>query len=346
MISMAFDGIAVRALARELNTILAGGRVEKIYQPEKDELIFSVRTGSGKVRFYASSNNSHAGIFITADEYDNPVNPPGFCMLLRKHLQGGRIVSVTQKDIERIIEVEFDTRDELGYSVSRKLIVEIMGKYSNIVLVDMKDSKIIDSIKRISFDMDRVRQILPGQIYEYPPEQKKIPYTEVSLRDIEACCLASETGGLPLADILLADIMGISPLIARTLAGADDSCADDVYGRLRAMDAAVMSGRLDCAVYADDDGTPKDFHVVGIPEYEKEYTRIPFETVSSAAEYYYRNRSASSRVKQKASAMKLLLSFLCLVTYTRPTAISIAGSAIRSILWSCRMLNAAPLFLT
>jgi predicted ribosome quality control (RQC) complex YloA/Tae2 family protein len=303
MISMAFDGIAVRALARELNTVLAGGRVEKIYQPEKDELIFAVRTGNGKVRVYASSNNSHAGIFITADDYDNPVNPPGFCMLLRKHLQGSRIVSVIQKDLERIIEVEFDTRDELGYSVSRKLIVEIMGKYSNIVLVDMKDAKIIDSIKRISFDMDRVRQILPGQTYEYPPEQKKIPYTDVTLKDIEACCLASETGGRPLADTLLSDIMGISPLIARTLAGADGSEAGEVFARLRAADDAVMSGHLDCAVYTDHDGVPKDFHVVTIPEYEEEYTKIPFVTVSGAAEYYYRNRSTSSRVKQKASAM-------------------------------------------
>lgn len=308
---MAFDGLAVRAQARELDAALTGGRVEKIYQPGKDELIFSVRAASGKIRVYASSNNTHAGIFITADDYDNPVNPPGFCMLLRKHLQGSRIAGVTQKNIERIIEIEFDARDELGFSVRRKLITEIMGKYSNVILLDEGSGKVIDSLKRISFDVNRVRQILPGQIYEYPPAQKKIAFDSVTEKDIAGCCLAASESGTPLSDTLLSDIGGISPLIARELAAEDggaDPAASEIYRRITAMSEAADSGDLNCAVYENSDGLPKDFHVVPLTEYADIYKKIDFDTVSEAAEYYFQHREASSRVRQKSSALRTSVS--------------------------------------
>ena len=122
---MAFDGIVTRAVTKELEDALAGGKVEKIYQPEKDELVFFVHGPKGRVRFYASCNNDHAGIYLTEDQYDNPPSPSAFCMLLRKHLQAGRIISVQQHETERIIELSFESRDEMGFSVNKKLMLPL-----------------------------------------------------------------------------------------------------------------------------------------------------------------------------------------------------------------------------
>ena len=113
---------------------------------------------------------------LISESTSNPLNPAGFCMLLRKHIQSGRITSVMQKDSERIVEISIDTINELGFSVNKKLIVELMGKHSNIILLDIASNRIIDSIKRISIDVNRYRQLLPGQQYVYPPSQGKVPY--------------------------------------------------------------------------------------------------------------------------------------------------------------------------
>lgn len=298
---MAFDGIAVRALARELDETLAGTRIEKIYQPEKDELIFHVRGKEGKLKVYASSNNAHPGIFLTESGYDNPVNPPGFCMMLRKLIQGGRIVSVRQKDTERIIEVTVSSRDELGVETEKKLIVEIMGKYSNVTLLH-ESGKIAGSLKRITPDMDRARQVLPGMMYEYPPRQKKIPFTEVTARDIEAMCGESAESGKPLPDVILSDVGGLSPAAARE--AAMPGTPDEVFSKIEEMRERVSEGDITPVVYEDQNGKPKDFHVIRIDEYENLYNRKDFDTVSAAAEYYYTHREQSNRINQKSAAIR------------------------------------------
>ena len=159
---MAYDGIVTRAVVRELQKNILLGKIEKVYQPEADELVFHIHTKNGNRKLFASAGSAHARLHFIES---NPVNPPAplsFCMLLRKHLQGGHITAVKQKDSERIIEISLETLNELGFTVSKKLIFEIMGKHSNIVLVDLASGKIIDAIKRVSFDVNRVRQILPG----------------------------------------------------------------------------------------------------------------------------------------------------------------------------------------
>ncbi|MDD7019900.1 MAG: NFACT family protein, partial [Hornefia butyriciproducens] len=162
---MAFDGIITQAIAKELAEQITLGKIDKIYQPEADELVLHIHTRKGNRRLYITVDSSAACIRFIGE---NPVNPPQplpFCMLLRKHIQGGRIVAVEQKDSERILEISLETLNELGFTVARKLIIEIMGKHSNIVLVDMTTGKIIDSIKRISIDVNRARQLLPGKLY-------------------------------------------------------------------------------------------------------------------------------------------------------------------------------------
>ena len=177
---MAFDGIITQAMTRELSDALLLGKIDNVYQPESDELVFHIHTRSGNRRLYATTDSACACVRLIDEGLVNPPQPQAFCMLLRKHLRGGRITEICQKDAERIIEFSLETLNELGFTVSRKLIFEIMGKHSNIVLVDMSSGKIIDSIKRVSIDVNRARQLLPGKLYQYPPAQDKIPYKEAT----------------------------------------------------------------------------------------------------------------------------------------------------------------------
>lgn len=287
---MAFDGIVTRAMVRELQDRILLGKIEKVYQPEADELVFHIHTKNGNVKLLASVGSAHARVcFIT----ENPVNPPAplaFCMLLRKHLQGGRITEITQKDSERIIEISLETLNELGFTMSKKLIFEIMGKHSNIVLMDIASGKIIDSIKRVSFDVNRVRQILPGMIYQYPPAQDKIPFLEISAEQLEALPADGKA--------ILRSVGGIAPAFAEELAlraGVQRS------GYLSDVLAAIESpNHADARVYLDESGAPIDFYPVPLSELEKNCRVERFGDLSSAMEFYFGKKESSNQGRQKS----------------------------------------------
>lgn len=287
---MAFDGIVTRAMVRELQDRILLGKIEKVYQPEADELVFHIHTKNGNVKLLASAGSAHARVcFIT----ENPVNPPAplaFCMLLRKHLQGGRITEITQKDSERIIEISLETLNELGFTMSKKLIFEIMGKHSNIVLVDIASGKIIDSIKRVSFDVNRVRQILPGMIYQYPPAQDKIPFLEISAEQLEALPADGKA--------ILRSVGGIAPAFAEELAlraGVQRS------GYLSDVLAAIESpNHADARVYLDESGAPIDFYPVPLSELEENCCVERFGDLSSAMEFYFGKKESSNQGRQKS----------------------------------------------
>ena len=295
---MAYDGIITYAAAKELKERIVLGKIEKVYQPGPEDLLVHIHTARGNVRLFISCNSQAARVCLTGGSYTNPDQPPTFCMLLRKHLQGGRITEVRQKDAERILEIDVEAQNELGFSVCRRLIVEIMSKHSNIVLVDLESGKIIDSIKRISIDVNRYRQLLPGVIYQYPPAQDKLPFTEVTA-DTE----------LPHDDrAIMARIAGISPSISREmLAGcytAHDASVISVVParRLTEILASIDDGSARPRVYVDDEGTPREFHVTSLSEFE-ELDSVYFDTVSECIDYYYSNRVASNMVRQKSMPM-------------------------------------------
>ena len=169
---MALDGITISALCYELNEKLSGGRIDKIHQPERDELIISVRTFGGAYKLLICANPSYPRIHITNSQKENPQKPPMFCMLLRKHLSSGKILSVCQDGFERIIKIAIESYDEMGFLSEKTLIIEIMGKHSNIILTD-KDGKILDSIIHVDISVSSVRQVLPGLMYEPAPSQHK-----------------------------------------------------------------------------------------------------------------------------------------------------------------------------
>lgn len=312
---MAFDGIAIRAMTNELNKKLATGKLEKVYQPENDELVFHIHSREGKFKLFLSCNSSSPRIGLVNETFPNPPSPLNFCMLLRKHIQGGRIKEIIQKDWERIVEISFETIDELGFNVNKKLIIEIMGKHSNIILVDMESNKILDSVKRISIDLNRVRQILPGKIYEYPPTQEKIPFGDVTLSDLERICCCTPSA-LPKA--LLNGIQGISPLVAQELChgldigseipyGTDEisETASIVYNNICNIKKILVNETTTPRVYVNaETQVPTEFHAFPIHELEQVCEIREFKLLSEATEYFYSNRSTSNKIKQKGSDLE------------------------------------------
>ena len=175
---MAFDGFINKSVVTELNTCLIGGKINKVYQPNKDEIILNIYSNSNNYNLDICINSNNCRINLTSYKKANPKQASAFCMLLRKHLTGARITHVSQTGFERVIEIVFETYDEMGFRTNRRLITEIMGRYSNIILC--KDDGVIISILRpVDFTTSSKRQLLPGMKYEMPPQQEKTnPFTE------------------------------------------------------------------------------------------------------------------------------------------------------------------------
>ncbi|MGN9164007.1 Rqc2 family fibronectin-binding protein [Tissierellaceae bacterium HCP3S3_D8] len=213
---MSFDGIVTRSVVRELRENILGGRVDKIYQPEKDEILINIHNKGENHRLLISASSNNPRIYLTKYSKKNPTTPPMFCMLLRKYLSGGIILNIEQYDMDRIVLIDISSLDELGQSSEIRLIVEVMGKHSNIILVDKKTHKILDSITRVTGEMSRVRQVLPGSIYDYPPAQDKanpLYYTrEEFFQFIEA-----SKENLVLFKFFYFNYTGMSPLISREI---------------------------------------------------------------------------------------------------------------------------------
>ena len=168
---MSYDGLVTRAVTFEIKKLLLGAKIQKISQPSKNDIILNIYSFGKTYKLLLSANNNEARVHITEKKYENPVVPPNFCMVLRKHLSQSKIIGIDQYKLDRVIVFKISSVDEMGFDVSNKLIVEIMGKYSNIILTDDK-YKIIDSIKRVNFKMSSVREILPGLEYKFIESDK------------------------------------------------------------------------------------------------------------------------------------------------------------------------------
>ncbi|MDD2215115.1 MAG: NFACT RNA binding domain-containing protein, partial [Eubacteriales bacterium] len=230
-------------------------------------------------------------------------NPMAFCMLLRKHFQGGRITAIRQVDSERIVEILIDHINEMGFSVPKKLIVEIMGKHSNIIALD--DSNIIlDCIKRISLDRNRYRQLLPGLPYISPPDQSKVNFYTIT-EDQLILILKKGGAALSLSEKLVNGISGISPTIS------EEICAQagngEIYPILAKFTHAIETGNLTPVVYIDRDQKPMDFHVFSLSALEGYYEKIVLEGAGQAADYYYTHRDSSNRIRQKSTDLKKII---------------------------------------
>lgn len=310
---MAFDGIVVAGLANELRNALLGGRIAKIAQPETDELLFTIKTPNGQRRLCLSASASLPLIYLTDANKPSPMTAPGFCMLLRKHIANGRIVDVSQPGLERILHFTIEHLNEMGDLCRKDLVVEIMGKHSNIIFC-AEDGTIIDSIKHVSAQMSSVREVLPGRTYFVPDTmQKKNPLT-VGETDFIGTLKSKP---MPLGKALYTSFTGISPVVAEEichLAGADSDIpagdamfpADDVLSRLYQQFvlylSAVSEARFAPAIYYDGK-EPKDFSALPLTHFTN-YTRKDYASISEVIETYYASKNTVTRIRQKSTDLR------------------------------------------
>ena len=305
---MPLDALCLSGLVHELKTNLIGGKIDKIYQPGRDEVILALRTPSGNRRLLLSANPNHPRPQLTELSRENPDTPPMFCMLLRKHLTGGRILDIIQPPLERVVEFRLETLDELGDRVERSLVLEAMGRHSNLILLD-GDGRITDCLRRVDSDMSAKRQVLPGMFYRLPPVQAKRSPLGLSREELQR--LLDGAPEEAQADQWLLDTFGgLSPLICRELAFQAGGSTDirlnvlGEEGRLRLLDGLeiLLNSILEYSftpTLISINGKPKDFTFRLIGQYGTAAQLTTFPTFSALLDQFYEQRESMERIRQR-----------------------------------------------
>ena len=296
---MAFDGGFLHTVTRELQAAV-DCHVEKIYQPARDVLVLSLRKKGFARRLVLSAASGTARVHFTEQKYENPDTPPMFCMLARKIFSSSRITAVTQKGLERVIEFTFDTANEMGDRISPKIICELIGNSSNIILVG-EDGKIYDAVHRSDIDADRL--IMSGATYRYPDTQNKINILDCDITDTANKISSYKTEDLSTA--LLQTLQGVSPLVCRELAQSEDASLIDTLQKLR---NSLFQSEFNMLYNAD--GAPVDFCYMPISQYGSLYNTKKFESPSALLDAFYFERENSARIHKASSDITKLLSNL------------------------------------
>ena len=302
---MPFDAVCLQAVLQELRPKLLGLRIDKVQQPARDQVILLLR---GNQRLLLNAGANAPRIQLTELTRDNPAEPPMFCMLLRKHLSGGRILSIAQPHLERVVEIRLEALDELGDRVERRLVLEAMGRHSNLILLD-GEGRITDCLRRVDGDMSARRQVLPGLFYRLPPAQAKLDPTALDRGELERLLAAAPPQAQ--ADQWLLDAFGgLSPLVCRELAcragGSTDARLDAMgqEGRRRLLDGLegllkdVQENRF-TPVMVTIDGRPKDFSFLPLEQYGSAAGLTPFPTFSQLLDQFYEQRENQERIRQR-----------------------------------------------
>lgn len=307
---MAFDGITVAALTHELRTNLLGGRIAKIAQPETDELLLTIKTPEGQKRLYISASASLPLLYLTEENKPSPMTAPNFCMLLRKHIGNGRIVAISQPKLERIIHFDIEHLDELGDLCRKRLIIEIMGKHSNIIFCDDK-GMIIDSIKHVPAHMSSVREVLPGREYFIPDTMEKLDPLTVSAQDF---IHALQQKPMPISKAIYTSFTGISPVVAEEicyLSGLESAMtAQDfsedllthLYKQFHYYLEDVKTGTFAPVIYYQGE-TPKEFAALPLTHFDG-YAHQEFTSISYVLNTYYAVKNTLTRIRQKGADLR------------------------------------------
>lgn len=313
---MAFDGIVIANLVHDLNEAIVPGRISKIAQPEKDELLFTIKGNKGTVRLLASANASLPLLYFTDTNKPSPMTAPNFCMLLRKHIANGRILSVTQPGLERIVRIEVEHLDEMGDLRRKYLIIELMGKHSNIIFCD-ENNMILDSIKHISAQVSSVREVLPGRIWFVPHSGEKQDPLTIGEEEFKALIRSTPQ---PLSKALYMDLTGLSPVVAAEichLASLDGDVSAKDYDDLSLthlyhaftwiMDDVRQGSFSPNIIYQGE--VPVEFSSVPLTMMEGgDYRRVDYPAVSGVLERYYSEKNAVSRIHQKSTDLRKIIS--------------------------------------
>ena len=304
---MPLDAVCISAIAGELRSRITGARVDKIFQPERDAVVLNLHTASGNSKLLISASSGSARISLTTAQMDNPQQPPMFCMLLRKHIAGGRITAVNQPDMERIVELELDCRDDMGFPATKRLIVELMGKWSNIVLVD-EENRILDCIHKSSGAVSAMRSLLPGLFYHYPDPQEKADLIAMS-DDAIGELISNRDRDIVCEKWMMDTFLGISPLISRECAHVSETTGiyltettDDQRERMRdftvSLRERISSGSFTPFMLLEE-GVPRDFTFMEIEQYGSAYEGRVFESFSVMLETYYREKDRADSVRRR-----------------------------------------------
>lgn len=307
---MALDGITIANIVKEMRDALLGGRIAKIAQPEADELLLTVKAPSGQRRLYISASASLPLVYLTDENKPSPFTAPNFCMLLRKHIANGRIVSITQPSLERIIVLGIEHLDELGDLCRKKLVIEIMGKHSNVIFCN-EDDRIIDSIKHVPAQMSSVREVLPGRTYFIPDTMHKADPLTISESDFAALLRQKPSA---LSKALYTSLTGISPVVAEEicfLAGLDSALppselSDDfmthLYRQFSLFLDQIREEDFHPAIYYRNN-EPQEFASVPLTHLEG-CARQEFDTISQVLSSYYAVKNRITRIRQKSADLR------------------------------------------
>ncbi|QTM99361.1 DUF814 domain-containing protein [Sediminibacillus dalangtanensis] len=297
---MAFDGIVTRAAVHELHNQLAAGRLLKIYQPTETELILTIRSNGSNKSLLLSAHPSYARFHLTEDIYENPKTPPMFCMLLRKHLAGGFLQEIVQYENERIVMLHFRGKNEIGDETEKTLIIEVMGKHSNILLIDREKQVIQDSIKHVPPAQNRYRTIMPGSVYKLPPDQGKInplelnPETFIRKLDFNAGRLDQQ---------IVNQFTGFSPVIAKEIVHRAGLGGSDAF--LQAftdLQDKLIKHNYQPLIYRE---SKEDFYV--LPLETKDGEPVHCDSVSQMLDIFYSGKAERDRVKQQSGDLSRFL---------------------------------------
>lgn len=316
---MALDGAFLYKVKKELE-FLIGSRVDKIYQPSREQMIISLRYKGGSSRILVSVSADSARVHITKNDIDNPAVPPMFCMLMRKHLGSARLLDIRQDGFERILFFDFEGIDELGDIVRLTLACEIMGKHSNMILIN-QNGKVIDSLKRVDAEMSRLRLVLPGVEYELPPRDSRLSFTDCT--DDEICTAIKNFKSGELSKVLIKIFEGISPVIAREwafyatkgtqadISFIDDDTVDRLIFIIKRTASALKDESGDFTVVKTKEGMPKDFSFINISQYGSVMVTYKMESACDTLDYFYSARDNEARLRQRANDLfKLLMGLI------------------------------------
>ncbi len=310
---MALDGAFLFAVKNELSCLI-GGRIEKIHQPSREEIIISIRTRQGSKKLYISANAGSARVHITQKNVDNPQTPPMFCMLLRKRLGNGKLLNIRQDGLERILFFDFECVNELGDVVTITLACEIMGRCSNLIIIS--DGKIVDSIKRVDSEMSRERMVLPNMTYSLPPKNDRLNFLEAEPQQIIQ--KLSENSQAELSKALISVFEGISPVLAREwtfFAGRgeylDGNVSGDQLDRLlfiiKRTREQLLNNECCFTVASTKEGLLKDFSFIRLSQFGNLMYTKEISSASELLDYFYFERDSAIRTKQRANDLFKLL---------------------------------------
>lgn len=313
---MAFDGFVMTAVLAELKQQLIDGKINRVYQPSEDTVVLHIRQNKTNKTLLLSSHAVHARVHLTEQERENPAAPPLFCMVLRKHLEGGRIVGIDQPPWERLMQFRVQAYDELGRWQEKVLACEVMGKHSNIILIDRDTNLILDGIKRYSSALSRYREILPGRPYVGPPDQAKLDPAQLNeeqfFHAVLTCSLNAQ-----LAKVIAETVAGFSPLLAReTIVSADlpleltvDQCGQLelrlVWQKIMQYAAAALENRF-IPTLVGDPQNPVAFAAFDLLQYEGVKKRS-FSSISQAIDAFYGWKMAAEKIRQARNHLNSVL---------------------------------------